>query len=181
MREESRHREKKGGSQVTARAREREREEDTVCSVVHIIFSRDVISEIHTRDTQVSYVTKVLTLDTVLPVKTFFPEKASHTHSAFPLFCPARSFFFPPLGLRPTKEEGNELCPSESEERGKVFFKKNRRPFLFPLSCTLRKKIPSQTAKEKILPAQHLLSRKKMVARERGENRKLKTSVCMCN
>ncbi len=57
VREESRHREKKGGSQVTARAREREREEDTVCSVVHIIFSRDVISEIHTRDTQVSYVT----------------------------------------------------------------------------------------------------------------------------
>ncbi len=39
------------------RAREKEREEDTVCSVVHIIFSRDVISEIHTRDTQVSYVT----------------------------------------------------------------------------------------------------------------------------
>ncbi len=33
------------------------REEDTVCSVVHIIVSRDVISEIHTRDTQVSYVT----------------------------------------------------------------------------------------------------------------------------
>ncbi len=31
------------------RAREKEREEDTVCSVVHIIFSRDVISEIHTR------------------------------------------------------------------------------------------------------------------------------------
>ncbi len=39
------------------RAREKEREEDTVCSVVHIIFSRDVISEIHTRDIQVSYVT----------------------------------------------------------------------------------------------------------------------------
>ncbi len=39
------------------RAREKEREEDTVCSVVHIIFSRDVTSEIHTRDTQVSYVT----------------------------------------------------------------------------------------------------------------------------
>ncbi len=54
LREESRHREKKGGSL----AREKEREEDTVCSVVHIIFSRDVISEIHTRDTQVSYVTK---------------------------------------------------------------------------------------------------------------------------
>ncbi len=42
------------------RAREKEREEDTVCSVVHIIFSRDVISEIHTRDTQVSYVTMSL-------------------------------------------------------------------------------------------------------------------------
>ncbi len=55
VREESRHREKKGGSQVTARARE----EDTVCSVVHNIFSRDVISEIHTRETQVSYVTMV--------------------------------------------------------------------------------------------------------------------------
>ncbi len=41
------------------RAREKEREENTVCSVVHIIFSRDVISEIHTRDTQVSYVTMV--------------------------------------------------------------------------------------------------------------------------
>ncbi len=41
------------------RAREKEREEDTVCSVVHIIFSRDVISEIHTRDTQISYVTKL--------------------------------------------------------------------------------------------------------------------------
>ncbi len=41
------------------RAREKEREEDTVCSVVHIIFSRDVISEILTRDTQVSYVTMV--------------------------------------------------------------------------------------------------------------------------
>ncbi len=40
------------------RAREKEREEDTVCSVVHIIFSRDVISKIHTRDTQVSYVTQ---------------------------------------------------------------------------------------------------------------------------
>ncbi len=51
VREESRHREKKGGSQVTARAR-KEREEDTVCSVVHNIFSRDVISEIHTRKTQ---------------------------------------------------------------------------------------------------------------------------------
>ncbi len=34
------------------RAREKEREEDTVCSVVHNIFSRDVISEIHTRETQ---------------------------------------------------------------------------------------------------------------------------------
>ncbi len=34
------------------RAREKERGEDTVCSVVHIIFSRDVISEIHTRETQ---------------------------------------------------------------------------------------------------------------------------------
>ncbi len=42
------------------RARENEREDDTVCSVVHIIFSRDVISEIHTRDTQVSYVTIIL-------------------------------------------------------------------------------------------------------------------------
>ncbi len=42
------------------RAREKEREEDRVCSVVHIIFSRDVISEIHTRDTQVSYVTPEL-------------------------------------------------------------------------------------------------------------------------
>ncbi len=41
------------------RAREKEREEDTVCSVVHIIVSRDVISEIHTRDTQVSYVTLI--------------------------------------------------------------------------------------------------------------------------
>ncbi len=40
------------------RAREKEREEDTVCSVVHNIFSRDVISEIHTRETSVSYVTK---------------------------------------------------------------------------------------------------------------------------
>ncbi len=39
------------------RAREKEREEDTVCSVVHIIFSRDVISEIHTRETVLSYVT----------------------------------------------------------------------------------------------------------------------------
>ncbi len=42
------------------RAREKGREEDTVCSVVHSIFSRDVISEIHTRDTQVSYVTVTL-------------------------------------------------------------------------------------------------------------------------
>ncbi len=41
------------------RAREKEREEDTVCSIVHNIFSRDVISEIHTRETQVSYVTMV--------------------------------------------------------------------------------------------------------------------------
>ncbi len=41
------------------RAREKEREEDTVCSVVHNIFSRDVISEIHTRETSVSYVTKL--------------------------------------------------------------------------------------------------------------------------
>ena len=41
------------------RAREKEREEDTVCSVVHNIFSRDVISEIHTRETPVSYVTMV--------------------------------------------------------------------------------------------------------------------------
>ncbi len=41
------------------RAREKEREEDTVCNVVHIIFSRDVISEIHTRETSVSYVTMV--------------------------------------------------------------------------------------------------------------------------
>ncbi len=57
VREESRHREKKGGSQVTARARERERRRYR-CSVVHIIFSRDVISEIHTRDPQVSYVTQ---------------------------------------------------------------------------------------------------------------------------
>ncbi len=40
------------------RAREKEREEDTVCSVVHIIFSRDVITEIHTRETSVSYVTQ---------------------------------------------------------------------------------------------------------------------------
>ncbi len=39
------------------RASEIEREEDTVCSVVHIIFSRDVITEIHTRETSVSYVT----------------------------------------------------------------------------------------------------------------------------
>ncbi len=39
------------------RARGKEREEDTVCSVVHIIFSRDVISEIHTRETSVSYLT----------------------------------------------------------------------------------------------------------------------------
>ncbi len=39
------------------RAREKEREEDTVCSAVHNIFSRDVISEIHTRETLVSYVT----------------------------------------------------------------------------------------------------------------------------
>ncbi len=31
------------------RVREKGREEDTVCSVVHSIFSRDVISEIHTR------------------------------------------------------------------------------------------------------------------------------------
>ncbi len=38
-------------------AREKEREEDTVCSIVHNIFSRDVISEIHTGETQVSYVT----------------------------------------------------------------------------------------------------------------------------
>ncbi len=38
-------------------AREKEREEDTVCSVVHNIFSRDVISKIHTRETTVSYVT----------------------------------------------------------------------------------------------------------------------------
>lgn len=58
VRVEARHREKKSGSQVTARAQERERE-DTVCSVVHNIFSRDVISEIHTRETQVSYVTMV--------------------------------------------------------------------------------------------------------------------------
>ncbi len=41
------------------RAREKEREEDTLCSVVHIISSRDVISEIHTRETTVSYVTFV--------------------------------------------------------------------------------------------------------------------------
>ncbi len=41
------------------RAREKEREDDTVWSVVHIIFSRDVISEIHTRETSVSYVTMV--------------------------------------------------------------------------------------------------------------------------
>ncbi len=40
------------------RAREKEKGEDTVCSVVHNIFSRDVISEIHTRDIQVSYVTQ---------------------------------------------------------------------------------------------------------------------------
>ncbi len=40
------------------RAREKEREEDTVCSVVHNLFSRDVISEIHTRETSVSYVTQ---------------------------------------------------------------------------------------------------------------------------
>ena len=40
------------------RARKKEREEDTVCSVVHNIFSRDVISEIHTRETTVSYVTE---------------------------------------------------------------------------------------------------------------------------
>ncbi len=41
------------------RAREKEREEDTVYSVVHNIFSRDVISEIHTRETTVLYVTLV--------------------------------------------------------------------------------------------------------------------------
>ncbi len=40
------------------RARETEREEDTVCSIVHNIVSRDVISEMHTRETQVSYVTE---------------------------------------------------------------------------------------------------------------------------
>ncbi len=56
VREESRHRERRAVVKLP-RAREKEREEDTVCSVVHIIFSRDVISEIHTRDTQVSYVT----------------------------------------------------------------------------------------------------------------------------
>ncbi len=36
------------------RAREKEREEDTVCSEVHNIFSCDVISEIHTREPTVS-------------------------------------------------------------------------------------------------------------------------------
>ncbi len=41
------------------RAREKERKEDTVCSVVHIICGRDVISEIHTRDSHVSYVSMV--------------------------------------------------------------------------------------------------------------------------
>ncbi len=45
------------------RAREKERGEDTVCSVVHNIFSRDVISEIHTRETPVSYVTFARRLD----------------------------------------------------------------------------------------------------------------------
>ncbi len=49
--------ERRGAVVKLPRAREKEREEDTVCSVVHIICSRDVISEIHTRDTQVSYVT----------------------------------------------------------------------------------------------------------------------------
>ncbi len=56
VREESRHRERRAVVKLP-RAREKEREEDTICSVVRIIFSRDVISEIHTRDTQVSYVT----------------------------------------------------------------------------------------------------------------------------
>ncbi len=42
------------------RAREKERE-DTVRSVVHNIVSRDVISEIHTRETLVSYVTYIQT------------------------------------------------------------------------------------------------------------------------
>ena len=66
MREESRHREKKREEErrravvKLPRAREKEREEDTVCSVVHNIVSRDVISEIHTRETQVSYVTHEL-------------------------------------------------------------------------------------------------------------------------
>ncbi len=41
------------------RAREKEKGEDTVCSVVHNIFSRDVISEIHTRETTLPYVTLV--------------------------------------------------------------------------------------------------------------------------
>ncbi len=45
------------------RAREKEREEDTICSVVHNIFSRDVISEIHTRESTVLYVT----LETIHP------------------------------------------------------------------------------------------------------------------
>ncbi len=40
------------------RARKRERK-NTLCSVVHKIVSRDVISEIHTRETTVSYVTHV--------------------------------------------------------------------------------------------------------------------------
>ncbi len=58
MREESRHRERRAVVKLP-RAREKEREEDTVCSVVHIIFSRDVISEIHTRETVLLYVTYV--------------------------------------------------------------------------------------------------------------------------
>ncbi len=43
------------------RARKRERK-NTLCSVVHKIVSRDVISEIHTRETTVLYVTHVLAL-----------------------------------------------------------------------------------------------------------------------
>ncbi len=58
------------------RAREKEREEDTVYSVVHIIFSRDVISEIHTRDTQVSYVTHIVSLR-----KKMWSMRVTHAHN----------------------------------------------------------------------------------------------------
>ncbi len=75
------------------RAREKEREEDTVCSVVHIIVSRDVISEIHTRDTQVSYVTN----DLQFLKRTH--EKDGHTVTRMPSIChdlESRPFFLWP-------------------------------------------------------------------------------------